>query len=100
MSFAAAHESKRVRHTCQSCRDRRARFQYRGAVRADRDHALCFECYRSELNRHRAQRLAQVSSPAALRSPFFIQREGKLLTEAQITHRRRMFVHLQLGTGK
>jgi hypothetical protein len=100
MSFGAAHESKRVRQTCQSCQDRKARFQYRGAVRADRDHTLCFECYRSELNCQHARRLARVSSPAALRSPFFIQREGKLLTEAQITHRRRMLVHLQRGASK
>ena len=46
MSFAAAHESKRTRHTCQSCLDRKARFSFRGSVRADRDHTLCFECYR------------------------------------------------------
>ena len=42
MSFSAARESKQVRQICQSCRDRKARFQYRGIVKADRDHVLCF----------------------------------------------------------
>ena len=46
------------RHQCSVCRSRRALFQYRGEVRADRDHNLCFQCFRSELNRQRARRLA------------------------------------------
>jgi hypothetical protein len=93
VSFAAAHESKRVHQVCQNCRDRKARFQYRGAVRADRDHTLCFECYRSEVNRQRAQRLAAVST-APLRatsepkSPFEIAQ----LSERQIAHRQRMLL--------
>ena len=82
MSFAAAHESKKVLRMCQSCRDRKARFQYRGVVRADRDHVLCFECYRSEVNRQRAQRLAE--------SPF-----GRMLSAREVEHRRRMLNHLQ-----
>lgn len=91
MSFAAAHESKRVRQICQSCRDRKALFQYRGIVRADRDHTLCFECYRSELNRQRARRLAAVTSPAPLRSPFCWRK----LSLDDIAHRRLMLQHLQ-----
>lgn len=104
MSFAAAHESKHVRQTCLSCRDRKARFQYRGAVRADRDHTLCFECFRSELNRQRAQRLAPSEverlgevSTASLRasleprSPF----ETVQLSERQLAHRQRMLNHLR-----
>ena len=96
MSFTAAHESKRVRQTCQSCRDRKARFQYRGVVRADRDHTLCFECYRSELNRQRAQRLAVVSTAplrttSAPRSPFGVAQ----LSERQVLHRQRMLNHLR-----
>ena len=55
MSLAAARESKQTRRSCQSCRQRKARFQYRGMVRADRDHTLCFECYRS-LSEHRRAR--------------------------------------------
>jgi hypothetical protein len=84
MSFAAAHESKRVCQTCQSCHDRKARFQYRGVVKADRDHAVCFECYRSEVNRQRAIRLAD--------SPF-----GRMLSAREAAHRRRMLEHLQLA---
>ena len=60
MSWAAAHQSKRGRQTCHRCRDRKARFRYRGIVKSDRDHVLCFECYRSELNRQRARRLSRV----------------------------------------
>ena len=63
MSFAAARASKRTRQTCQSCLDRKARFRFRGSVRADRDHTLCFECYRSERERQRAMRLSEVRAP-------------------------------------
>jgi len=57
MSWAAAHQSKSVRKVCHRCRARKARFQYRGVVKSDREHVLCFECYRSEVNRLRARRL-------------------------------------------
>ena len=39
---------------CQACGERRPRFSYRGVVKADRHHTLCFECYRAERNRLRA----------------------------------------------
>ena len=68
MSFAAAHESKRARHACQSCRSRKARFRYRGSVRADRDHTLCFECYRSERERQRARRLIELQAAPPLQA--------------------------------
>ena len=42
---------------CLACGERRARFLYRGVVKADRDHNLCFECFRAECNRLRARRL-------------------------------------------
>ena len=44
MDGAREHQS---RHLCEACRSRRARFRYRGRVRADRTHTLCFQCYRS-----------------------------------------------------
>jgi hypothetical protein len=47
-----------LRHVCVACHQHPARFRYRGAVRADRDHTLCFRCYRAEVNRQRARRLA------------------------------------------
>lgn len=47
-----------VNHLCRSCRRRKSRFYIRGAVKSDRTHTLCFECYRALVNRVRAQRLA------------------------------------------
>jgi hypothetical protein len=44
------------RHTCRSCQAHPARFRYRGEVRADRDHELCFRCFRAVVNRIRANR--------------------------------------------
>ena len=94
MSFAAAHESKRARHACQSCRDRKARFSYRGSVRADRDHTLCFECYRSERDRQRAKRLTEVPPARPLRLPFPASADANSLNERQIAHRLAMLAHL------
>jgi hypothetical protein len=54
MSFSALHRAHGFRKLCQGCHERKARFQYRGIVRADRDHTLCFECYRSERDRQRS----------------------------------------------
>lgn len=65
----------------QRCRDRKARFRYRGVTRADCDHppslldlrrgtVLCFECYRCEMNRARARWLTETAAPPPTRSPF------------------------------
>ena len=62
MSKGAFALSKGARRRCQSCRERRARFAYKGVVKADRDHTLCFQCYRSERNRRRARRLGSQAS--------------------------------------
>ena len=45
--------SQEPRGLCLACRERKALFRYRGEVRADRYHTLCFECFRSETNRSR-----------------------------------------------
>ena len=87
MSSAAARESKRTRHACQSCRDRKARFRYRDSVRADRDHTLCFECYRREQERQRATRLAGVPAP---RGPLALP----TLSDRQVVHRQAMLAHM------
>ncbi len=50
---------KAERHLCVGCQGRKARFRYRGEVRADRDHPLCFECFRQQTNRVRARRMAE-----------------------------------------
>ncbi len=48
-STPAAHDARRrpAPHLCLSCGSRPARFQYRGVVKADKHHTLCFQCYRS-----------------------------------------------------
>ena len=56
---------KRIRTQCASCEQCKARFRYRGRVRADRDHTLCFECYRAQHNRARARQLTQSGAEAA-----------------------------------
>jgi len=102
MSAAASHLSKRTRRFCQSCRERKARFQHAGRVKADRDHSLCFECYRSERERRRARLLADIPAAAPLRPPFEdgpapaagpIRRRE--MSPRGIAHRRRMLAHLE-----
>jgi hypothetical protein len=68
MSPAAARRLRRhERHVCRDCQCRPARFRFRGEVRADRDHTLCFRCYRAEVNRARARRLSEVTTPPPLK---------------------------------
>ena len=93
MSLAAAHESKQAKNRCAGCCQRKARFRYRGRVRADRDHTLCFECYRAQNDRRRPERLAGMAPAVPMRSPFRMP-----LTERQIEHRRAMLEHLQRVT--
>ena len=59
MSSTAFHVSREAKKLCARCLERKARYQYRGVVRADRDHTLCFECFRSERERRRARVLAE-----------------------------------------
>lgn len=92
MSFSAAHESKAHRKSCQSCQERKAKFRYRGVVRADRDHTLCFECYRSERDRRRACLLAETDRGPSISSPFV---RASTLSVRNIAHRRAMLAHLQ-----
>ena len=48
----------RTHHRCVACRERRSLFRYRGVVKADADHTLCFQCYRSVRDRVRPHRFA------------------------------------------
>lgn len=91
MSRSAATASKLFRRSCQVCHDRKARFRYLGEVRADRDHVLCFACFRSERDRARAHQAAAPAASAAL-SPFL--RSGGGLTTRQVAHRRQMLAHM------
>lgn len=43
-----------VKHVCRECECRRALFRYRGIVKWDRYHTLCFQCYRRHVDRLRA----------------------------------------------
>jgi hypothetical protein len=94
-------QSKLVKTLCAACRERKARFRYRGEVRADRDHTLCFECYRGELNRARARRLIDAAVTPPVRSPFGATAGvGRLVLDPrQIAHRKRMLEHLQQLTA-
>lgn len=47
-----------VKHACRDCETRRALFRYRGVVKWDRYHTLCFQCYRRYADRLRAASLA------------------------------------------
>jgi len=60
--------SREVRKICEACHKRKARFQHAGHVKADRDHTLCFECFRAERNRQRVRMLA-ASRRAPLTNP-------------------------------
>jgi hypothetical protein len=86
MSLTATREARGARHTCQACTDRKAR--YRGRVYADRDHTLCFECFRAQRDRQR------VEGPGWPRLRPHEGRLASLLTSRQIAHRRRMLDHL------
>lgn len=87
MSSRERHRrAKRFRLLCVKCRARKARFKYRGDVRADRDHTLCFECYRAELNRVRAGRLSSQGtaflqrSVTSGRSAFYMDSSSGLIS--------------------
>ena len=88
MSASAFENRKAQRRLCQSCRDRKARFAFRGRVKADRDHTLCFECYRGERERRRAFALATLPAPGSIAA------RRAALTPSEVEHRRRMLAHL------
>ncbi len=90
------------RHLCAQCRARAAKYRYHGHVRADRQHVLCFQCFRSARERMRAFELkgtVPLFSSAREKGdcpPF--NRPAPLpyqLTSKQTEHRRRMLAHLE-----
>ena len=54
-------------------------------------HTLCFECFRSERDRRRAQALAEGGRPQPLRASI---PENRTLTTREVDHRRQMLAHL------
>jgi hypothetical protein len=91
MSEAAYDLSKKVLRLCRSCAERKALFRYRGVVKADRDHTLCFECFRAERDRRRAQALAETPG----RGQLSLHSAPGTLTPRATEHRRRMLEHLE-----
>ena len=45
----------RTRHQCVGCGVRRSLYRYRGIVKADANHTLCFRCYRALRDSMRAR---------------------------------------------
>ena len=86
---------RQAKQLCGVCRERKARFRYRGEVRADRHHTLCFECHRCEVNRARARQMVSSATVPGPRSPFGRPPVVRALSEGQRAHRRRMLEHLQ-----
>lgn len=101
MSSRERRQSNQVKTLCVGCHARKARFRYRGTVRADRDHTLCFECYRREVNRTRARGLVD-ATPCVMPSlgRLLDTSAGRVLSDRQRAHRQRMFDHLhRSGAG-
>jgi hypothetical protein len=42
------------RRLCQICHQRPARFRFRGKVKRDADHDICFQCYRRVITQAKA----------------------------------------------
>ena len=90
MSKTALDARTRSRLACQSCRERKARFRFRGHVRSDRDHTLCFECFGSERERQRARLLAGVARPERPSVAVGVA----VVSDRGVAHRRAMLTHL------
>jgi hypothetical protein len=56
---------RRGRHACRQCGRRHARFAYRGVVKWDRSHELCFRCFRSLVDAQKARRLVRAGAWAS-----------------------------------
>lgn len=94
MSQRAFEWTKEARRLCESCKDRKARFRYRGVVRADREHTLCFECFRAERERRRARLLAEVP-----RATSGLRVGDRGASASDIEHRWRMLAHVRTVAG-
>jgi hypothetical protein len=98
MSSQVRHrQSRRFKILCAACHERKARFRYRGRVRADHDHTLCFECFRAEINRTRARRISERAPQPVTRPSLAFQDAGmgRIMDARQLAHRQRMLDHLQ-----
>lgn len=96
-SRSSRRDHREGRHLCAACRERKAKYYYRGHVRADHQHVLCFQCFRSAREQMRARQLADgaPSRPVSVSARPGPSAASASLTRAQIHHRERMLVHLQ-----
>lgn len=47
---------------CVECREHRAIFRFRGRLRRDKKHNLCFQCFRSQQDSLRSARLTEIEA--------------------------------------
>ena len=97
MSETATKHAREQRRLCERCRDRKAKFQYRGTVRSDRDHTLCFQCFRAQREHNRAVSLFTADEELHLVSPFGAPRP---LSTRQTAHRQVMLEYFERSTGR
>lgn len=50
--------AKDQKKSCSQCSEHRAMFRFKGRVRRDADHTMCFECFRSLCDSTSARRMA------------------------------------------
>lgn len=90
------------RRLCADCRAREAKYRYRGHVRADRQHVLCFQCFRAARERMRALELGRLpfeGPDLGLSARLGPSARSGSLSDRQIAHRRRMLAHLETAEG-
>lgn len=64
MSAKTTLRTRDLRRLCRVCGKHPARFCFRGVVKRDRQHDLCFHCWRSMRNQIKAAALSQ-QTPAS-----------------------------------
>jgi hypothetical protein len=60
---------------CRLCHSRPAKFRFQGKVKRDKDHELCFQCFRSVTSSNRAVGLSPNTTPSGF-VPVAEQRQG------------------------
>ena len=56
-----ARNEKKNKLLCKCCGERKALFRYRGKVKRDDHHDLCFRCFRAQFNRMRVLETSPLS---------------------------------------
>jgi hypothetical protein len=66
---------------CVFCHERRARYQYRGQVRWNRQHSACFRCFHSYSDRLRAASMATTAAATRSAENSLESTYGRVATE-------------------